>query len=143
MTREKFLRAAGGAVLALLFSALSLRAETSPLSLAGDWRFALDRDDAGVRDQWFNRDLADKIKLPGILQGQGYGDEISPSTPWVTTLGDAWWKLQPAALRDRFSQPGHVEVPFLAQPPRHYLGAAWYQRDLAIPASWQGRRVVL
>ncbi len=118
-------------------------AQKAPVSLAGEWRFALDRADAGVKEQWFNRDLADRIKLPGVLQAQGFGDEISPTTPWVTTLGDAWWKLQPAALRDHFSQPGHVEVPFIAQPPRHYLGAAWYQREIDIPAAWQGHRVVL
>jgi hypothetical protein len=118
-------------------------AQTAVRSLAGDWRFALDRTDAGMNEKWFTRDLTDKIKLPGVLQGQGYGDEISTSTPWVTTLGDAWWKLQPAALRDRFSQPGKTEVPFIAQPPRHYLGAAWYQRDIDIPNNWQGRHIVL
>lgn len=111
--------------------------------LAGDWRFALDRADRGVAASWFTRDLADRITLPGVLQAQGYGDEISPETPWVVGLGDAWWKLQPEELRAHFSQPGRVEVPFLAQPPRHYLGAAWYQRDLEIPADWAGRRVQL
>ena len=115
----------------------------STVSLAGSWRFALDRGDTGVTEQWFNRDLADRIALPGILQAQGYGDEIRIDTPWVLGLGDAWWKLQPAALREKFSQPGHVEVPFLSQPPRHYLGAAWYQRDLEVPAAWSGRRVAL
>jgi hypothetical protein len=135
----------------------------SSLSLAGEWRFALDPAAEqheiirargvtpplpagdGIAQAWFARDLPGRhrIQLPGILQAQGYGHDISPSTPWVLTLGDAWWKLQPAALRDRFSQPGHVEVPFLAQPPKHYLGVAWYQRDLDIPAAWQGRRVEL
>ena len=81
--------------------------------------------------------------MPGILQAQGYGDDIATDTPWVLGLGAAWWKLQPAALRDHFSQPGHVEVPFLAQPPKHYLGAAWYQRDLDIPAGWSAQRVDL
>src|SRR5207302_2103138 len=52
-------------------------------------------------------------------------------------------KLQPASLREHFSKPGHVEVPFLSQPPRHYLGVAWYQRDIEIPAAWKDRRVVL
>ena len=113
------------------------------VSLAGSWRFALDRADAGVAEQWFNRDLADRIALPGILQAQGYGDEIRTDTPWMLGLGDAWWKLQPAALREKFSQPGHVEVPFLSQPPRHYLGAAWYQRELEVPATWSGRHVAL
>jgi hypothetical protein len=58
-------------------------------------------------------------------------------------LGDAWWKLQPAELRAKFSQPGKVEVPFLSQPPKHYLGAAWYQRDIEIPSRWAARRVNL
>ncbi len=116
---------------------------TSVQSLAGEWRFALDRADAGLAGQWYARALADHIALPGILQAQGYGDEITPETPWVTTLGDAWWKLQPEALRARFSQPGHVEVPFLAQPPGHFLGAAWYQRDFDLPAAAAGRHFVL
>ena len=113
------------------------------ISLAGDWRFALDRADAGVGEKWFERNLTNKIQLPGILQAQGYGDDIGASTPWVLTLGDAWWRLQPASLRDQFSQPGRVEVPFLSQPPKHYLGAAWYQRDIEIPAGWQGRHFTL
>ena len=129
-------------------------------SLAGEWRFALDRSAEqrdsgdktpeltpgdGVTQAWFARELpgGDRIKLPGILQAQGYGNEISPATPWVLALGDAWWKLQPAALREKFSQPGKTEVPFLAQPARHYLGAAWYQRDIEIPASAAGRHFKL
>jgi len=137
--------------------------ERARLDLAGQWRFALDRASElrqpadgirggpasslppgdGIAQQWFNRVLTNRILLPGILQAQGYGDDISVDTPWVLTLGDAWWKLQPAALREHFSQPGHVEVPFLSQPPKHYLGAAWYQRDFQIPAAWQGRRFQL
>lgn len=113
------------------------------LSLAGQWQFAMDRDDRGITENWFTNTLPDKINLPGILQAQGHGDEISTNTPWVLTLGDAWWKLQPAALREHFSQPGRVEVPFLSQPPKHYLGAAWYQRDMDIPADWSGRHFTL
>jgi beta-galactosidase len=113
------------------------------LPLAGEWRFALDRNDVGTNEQWFATDLPDKIQLPGILQAQGYGDDISTDTPWVLTLGDAWWKIQPASLHDHFSQPGHVEVPFLSQPPKHYLGAAWYQRDVEIPTNWNGKHFTL
>jgi hypothetical protein len=116
-------------------------AETIPLD--GEWRFELDRNDVGTNEQWFARDLPDKIQLPGILQAQGYGDDISTDTPWVLTLGDAWWKIQPASLREHFSQPGHVEVPFLSQPPKHYLGAAWYQRDIDIPTNWSGKHFTL
>jgi beta-galactosidase len=113
------------------------------VQLAGEWRFEMDRNDEGVEGRWFERELVNRIKLPGVLQAQGYGDEISVDTPWVVGLGGEWWKLQPQELRDAFSQPGRVEVPFLAQPPRHYLGAAWYQRDVEVPAEWKDRRVVL
>jgi len=71
----------------------------------------------------FAKNLPDKIKLPGILQAQGYGDDISMNTPWVLTLGDAWWKLSQRACANIFSQPGHVEVPFLAQPPKASISA--------------------
>jgi hypothetical protein len=128
------------------------------MNLAGEWRFALDRSAEqresgaamptlipgdGVTQEWFKRILTDRIQLPGILQAQGYGNDISTNTPWVLALGDAWWKLQPAALRNYFSQPGHVEVPFLSQPAKHYLGVAWYQRDINISARWQGRHFTL
>jgi hypothetical protein len=128
-------------IAACLATATLPAAETLPL--AGEWRFALDRNDVGTNENWFTKDLPDKIQLPGILQAQSYGDDISTDTPWVLSLGQAWWKIQPASLRDHFSQPGHVEVPFLSQPPKHYLGAAWYQRDVDIPTNWQGRHFTL
>ena len=116
-------------------------AETTPL--VGEWRFALDRGDVGITEKWFAKELAGKIQLPGVLQAQGYGDDISTNTPWVVTLGDAWWKIQPAGLREPFSQPGRVKVPFLSQPPKHYLGAAWYQRRIRIPQSSANQHVSL
>lgn len=105
----------------------------TPQPLAGDWRFEMDRSDAGEKSCWFARKLADRITLPGVLQAQGYGDDISINTPWVVGLGGEWWKLQPKEVTDVFSHPQRVEVPFLSQPPRHYLGVAWYQRDVVIP----------
>jgi alpha-L-fucosidase len=119
----------------------SRQSAAAAVSLAGTWRFALDRADVGVKEQWFSKDLKDRINLPGALQAQGYGDEISTSTPWVLSLYDRHWYLREDYKA--YTQPGHVKVPFLCQPPRHYLGAAWYQRDIDIPQPWQGRRVVL
>ena len=64
------------------------------LPLAGEWRFALDRTDAGTNENWFAKNLPDKITLPGILEAQGYGDEISTTTPWVLSLYDHFWFLR-------------------------------------------------
>jgi len=118
-----------------------LRAAPFSTSLAGKWRFALDRHDVGTNEQWFAKNLPDKIQLPGVLEAQGYGDEIGIRTPWVLTLYDHFWYLRADYAAD--TNAGSVKVPFLCQPPRHYLGAAWYQRDFKIPKDWQGKRVVL
>jgi beta-galactosidase len=126
-------------LLALCLALRTFAIETIPL--AGEWRFALDRKDLGTTEHWFNQKLADKIKLPGILESQGYGDEISISTPWVLSLYDHFWFLR--ADYAAYTNAGRVKVPFLCQPPRHYVGAAWYQRDFEIPKSWSGKRLEL
>ena len=111
------------------------------LPLAGEWRFALDRNDAGTNESWFGKTLPEQIHLPGILEAQGYGDEISLSTPWVLSLYDHFWFLR--ADYSAYTNAGNVKVPFLCQPPRHYVGAAWYQRDIEVPQAWDGKRVAL
>lgn len=134
-----FLVRCAGAVLALACALPAGAATTMPLG--GDWRFALDRDDAGVAAHWEGRTLPDRIRIPGILNAQGYGDEITAQTPWVLSLYDKHWNLRDEYKA--FTAPGRVKVPFLSQPPRHYLGPAWYQRDVDVPRDWAGRRVVL
>jgi hypothetical protein len=116
-------------------------ADAAVRDLSGQWRFSLDRSDEGVTQAWYGRSLPGKIALPGILQAQGYGDDISTKTPWVLSLYDKNW-----FEREEYKQhtaPASVKVPFLAQPPRHYLGAAWYQRDVEVPQAWRGKRIVL
>ncbi len=113
----------------------------TPMSLAGNWQFQMDPTDVGVRLEWFNRRLPGSIKLPGILQAQYFGNLVLTNTPWVLTLYDHFW-----FLRDDYKaylEPGKVKVPFLSQPPRHYLGVAWYQRDFNIQSNQSGRRLVL
>src|SRR5215469_11264857 len=122
-----------------LAARFSLADNTIPLQ--GEWRFALDPSDVGTNENWCAKDLPDKIQLPGILESQGYGDEISISTPWVLSLYDHFWYLR--ADYAAYTNSGSVKVPFISQPPRHYLGAAWYQRDIEIPQGWDGKRVVL
>jgi beta-galactosidase len=127
------------AVLTLILT-VSLPA-VEKITLEGSWQFALDRTDKGIQDNWFDQSLSDKIILPGVLQSQNYGDEISTATPWVLSLYDKNWFLR-EDYKD-FAAQGNVKVPFLSQPPRHFLGAAWYSREIEIPAAWQGKRIVL
>ncbi len=111
------------------------------VSLAGPWRFQLDRADAGIPDRWFTRTLPDKITLPGTLPLQGIGDPVTVATQWIGGIFDRSWFDSPDYAPYR--QPGNVKVPFWLQPEKYYAGAAWYQRDVTIPANWAARHLVL
>ena len=111
--------------------------------LAGIWRFRIDRDDRGLAEEWHKAPLAGDatIRLPGTMQSQGFGDPISVETPWTGTIVDRSWFTAPEY--EKYRRPGHFKVPFWLQPERYYKGAAWYQREIEVPAAWRGRRVVL
>lgn len=128
-------------LLCSLFPFAETASARETLDLSGEWRFALDRADAGVTENWFNRDLPNTINLPGALQAQNYGDRISAKTPWVLSLYDKFWFEREDYKA--YAAGENVRVPFLSQPPKHYLGAAWYQRDVEIPPAWRAERAVL
>jgi len=133
-------------LLALGSASLTLSAQSyypeRPRDLSGYWHYQLDRTDSGVNQKWFANNLQGYIRLPGIVQNEYFGgDAISTNTPWVLSLYDRYW-----FLRDDYKQytdEKNIKVPFLSQPPRHYLGVVWYQRDIDIPTGWAARRVVL
>ena len=111
------------------------------ISLAGQWRFKLDRADAGIGQKWFERALPDQIKLPGTLTAQGVGDEVTVGTEWAGGIVDKSWFTAPQYAKYR--SPGNVKIPFWLQPEKSYAGAAWFQRDFEVPKDWQGKRIVL
>ena len=128
--------------LAFLFCLAAKPAPASDtLSLAGQWRFALDRNDAGIAGDWFDQVLPDRIRLPGSLPGQGIGDPITTNTVWVGGIVDRSWFTAPEF--EAYRQPGNVKVPFWLQPETYYAGVAWFQREIRIPNHWSGRHIVL
>jgi hypothetical protein len=111
------------------------------LSLHGIWKIKLPEktDDLEnsktnikadiTSDIWKSGDFTETITLPGILQAAGFGNDISEHTPWVSGLHDKLWYE-----RDEYKVEGMtLQVPFLSQPPKHYLGLAWYQKKFVIP----------
>ncbi len=119
---------------------LTLSAEPA-IDLAGDWAFQLDPRDQGIQEQFFNRNLEGRLRLPGSMQEQGFGNEISAGTPWIGDIADRSWFTDPRY--EPYRRPGQVKVPFWLQPEKHYAGAAWYQKEVMVPESWRGRRVTL
>lgn len=112
-----------------------------PVSLAGEWRFALDREAVGTTERWFTRDLPGRLQLPGTLQAQGYGDEVQVNTRWTGDVLDRSFYESPSYAPYRVA--GAVKVPFFLQPKKHYVGRAWYQRVMSIPDAWRGYVVTI
>lgn len=90
------------------------------IDLAGEWSISLEAD-AGHQEG--------KIQLPGILQACGYGNPITKETPWVSTLHDTFWHEQEEY---KYAQEDGVNVPFLSQPPKHFMGVAVYERSFTL-----------
>ncbi|HEU4713179.1 MAG TPA: discoidin domain-containing protein [Pyrinomonadaceae bacterium] len=127
-------------VVVLLFTSAFV-CSARPMPLDGMWRFALDLTDAGEKQLWFNQRLPAAIKLPGTLQAQLWGYPITKDTPWVLSLYDRFWYLR-EDYKD-YTDVNKLKVPFLSQPPRHYLGVAWYQRDFDVFQFQAARRFTL
>lgn len=125
----------------LLASSPLAAGDLTPRDLSGQWRFALDRGNVGIKEQWFCRTLSDRLTLPGTLQRQGFGDPVAVDSKLTGDSGRKKWQTAPQYAEYR--RPGNIKFPFMLQPERLYAGAAWYQRDIEVPADWQGRRVVL
>lgn len=139
MDRRSFLRGAGVAVAAIpLMEQMGTRgavaeegapAPTAPTgclpeaesiapfshtSLEGTWAFQLDPSGKGLGERWFEKSIGEEIIfLPGSTDQAGYGQKV----------------LIPAV--------GHLSRPYT------YTGPAWYQKEIAIPEVWRGRRVTL
>jgi len=116
-------------------------ASESSISLAGQWNFRLDPQNVGEKENWFEIDLPQKIKLPGSTTENGFGNDISVDTQWIGTVVDRSWYTE--KKYEKYRQPGSIKVPFWLTPLKHYVGPAWYQKTIEIPANWQNKRIVL
>ena len=94
-------------------------AQAQTVSLAGQWQFQLDPKDEGIAARIWEKSLADTIALPGTTALAGKGEplaiEINPEKPAMQHL------------HQRF----------------RYVGPAWYQRTVKVPADWRGKDVQL
>ncbi|NQU49902.1 MAG: NPCBM/NEW2 domain-containing protein [Planctomycetes bacterium] len=116
-------------------------ANSSIINMSGSWEFAIDSADHGLTEEWWNREFQNRIGLPGSLQMQGFGEAPSATTEWTGSIVDrSWYEAEAYA---NYRQPGSEKFPFWLQPRRHYVGPAWYKKEVEIPASWAGKHVEL
>ncbi|NIO41163.1 MAG: beta-glucuronidase, partial [Burkholderiales bacterium] len=115
--------------------------EAATISLAGQWSFKLDPKDVGQQEKWYAGKLPDSIKLPGSTAENGYGDDPSVDTKWTGQIVDKSWFTDDKY--EKYRQSGSIKIPFWLTPVKHYVGPAWYQKQVDIPESWSGKRITL
>ena len=111
------------------------------MDLSGTWQFRLDPEGKGESERWFDSALPDRIRLPGSTAQNGFGDDITVETKWTGSIVDRSWFTDPKYVKYR--QPGNVKIPFWLQPVKHYVGPAWYQREVEIGRFWDSSHTVL
>ena len=115
--------------------------ELRTLSLAGDWRCRLDPKGEGEKLGWGAKPLETTVTahLPGSLAENGLGDSPSVSTKWTGGVQNSPFFTDPAYAPYR--DPANFKVPFWLTPVKYYVGPAWYEREIEIPAEWaDGKR---
>lgn len=120
----------------------SCQLTTYQRDLSGTWKYHLDSLDQGMDQKWFEEPFPmDTLHLPGSLAENGIGFPVTVNTRWTGQVVDQSWYTD--EKYEKYRKPGHVKIPFWLQPEWYYVGAAWYQREVKIPTSWKGQRVVL
>ena len=124
----------------LLYSACG-QPSFNQIDLSGTWNFRIDSLDEGIDDQWFNQTFAETVTLPGSMVENGKGNDVTVNSKWTGSIIDRSWFTEEKYARYR--EPGNVKIPFWLQPVKHYIGAAWYHKEVDIPADWDGKYVEL
>ncbi|MEE9361588.1 MAG: discoidin domain-containing protein [Cellulophaga sp.] len=121
---------------ALWFGGETVVAQTT-IDLSGKWQFQLDIEEKGHSEKWFlKKNFTDEVQLPGTTDTNKKGFKTQP------------WPAD--SITRKFEFPKHFENPkwvyeLNAAPSRKYkyIGAAWYQKEIEIPANWDGKRMEL
>jgi len=111
------------------------------INLSGDWKFKIDSLDKGVAEKWYNQELPEIVELPGSMAENGKGENITTDTKWTGNIVDRSWFNDDKYARYR--KQGNIKIPFWLQPNKHYIGAAWFQKEIEIPENWDGKHIEL
>lgn len=111
------------------------------IDLKGIWNFAMDEKDLGVSEKWYEHSLNDSIKLPGSMVENLKGDDITLKTKFTGSIYDSSWYFNPKM--EKYRKLDNLKMPFWLTQLKHYVGLAWYQKDVEIPTNWKNTHIEL
>ena len=103
------------------------------ISLGGEWKFSCTEN--------YDPTSKETILLPGSMPERLKGNIPDEHTLWTGSVYDSSFFHNPALAKYRTAD--NFKPPFFLTPDRHYVGPAWYSREVQVPMEWKGRRVVL
>jgi len=115
--------------------------EPDIIDLSGKWTYQLDSLEKGEAEKWFTQDFSQTLELPGALRNYGIGNEPDLKTKWTGSIYDSSWYFNPALAKYRTS--GNMKFPFWLTPVKHYVGMAWFQKEIVIPENWTSKDLIL
>ena len=127
-------------ILSLLSAGIS-KETTGEIDLSGEWQFQRDREDVGLKAKWWLESFNETVMLPGTMAQNGKGDDVGIQTQWTGGIVDSVWFY--AEKYAKYRHPGNIKIPFWLQPDKHYVGAAWYRKEVRIPVEWRNNDIQL
>lgn len=129
-------------LISLIFLILSCQQhKIEKIDLSGEWQFQTDPADRGINERWFEKNLPETIVLPGSMTENGKGNDITLQTEWTGGIKNPEWYKDPNYAP--YVDSANVRFPFWLQPEKEYVGAAWYRKEISIPAGWKKKAVLL
>lgn len=125
----------------LILAGFSQCSHPDIIPLSGTWNYKLDNDNVGETERWYAEWMVNPIPLPGALRDNGIGDVPSLQTRWTGSIYDSSWFFRPEMEKYREADP--PKFPFWLTPGKRYVGAAWYQKEIVIPARWKDKSITL
>jgi len=123
----------------MCFSCTVKHSET--IDLSGEWQFQMDPDDVGVKENWFEKEFAETVQLPGSMDENGKGFDITLETKWTGGVRNPEWFKDPNYAP--YHDSTNIRFPYWLQPDKKYTGAAWYSKKVTISETWKYKPVFL
>lgn len=115
----------------ILVAAIEIVEAQQRIDLSGKWKIGIGTEAS----------CDDSVSLPGSMQTNGKGDNVTARTVWTGSTYDSSYYFNP--FMEKYRMEDNVKYPFFLTPDKHYVGTVWYKRTVSIPKTWKGQRVWL